>query len=89
MKTSVIEVYADKAGKFRFNVKSKNGEVVATSEAYESKQSALGTAKKLGAITTAAMVVDVEKVAKDAEKAALKASKMKTPMKAPAKGMKK
>jgi len=32
-----FEVYADKAGKYRFRLKAKNGEIIATSEDYESK----------------------------------------------------
>jgi uncharacterized protein YegP (UPF0339 family) len=30
-----VEVYEDKAGKYRFRLKAGNGEVVATGEAYE------------------------------------------------------
>ena len=36
-----FEVYADKAGKFRFRLKAKNGQVVAVGEAYETKKAAL------------------------------------------------
>ena len=36
-----FEVYADKAGKFRFRLKAKNGQVIAVSEAYETKKAAL------------------------------------------------
>jgi uncharacterized protein YegP (UPF0339 family) len=36
-----FEVYKDKAGKFRFRLKSSNGQVVATGEAYETRASAL------------------------------------------------
>ena len=36
-----FEVYKDKAGKFRFRLKTGNGQVVATGEAYESKKSCL------------------------------------------------
>jgi uncharacterized protein YegP (UPF0339 family) len=32
-----FEVYKDAAGKFRFRLKAPNGEVIATGEAYESK----------------------------------------------------
>jgi uncharacterized protein YegP (UPF0339 family) len=32
-----FEVYKDAAGKFRFRLKAPNGEIIATSEAYESK----------------------------------------------------
>ncbi|MBE6687703.1 MAG: DUF1508 domain-containing protein [Ruminococcaceae bacterium] len=36
-----FEVYADKAGEFRFRLKAKNGEVIATSEGYTSKAGCL------------------------------------------------
>ena len=32
-----FEWFKDKAGKFRFRLKAANGEIIATSEAYESK----------------------------------------------------
>ena len=35
-----FELYKDKAGKFRFRLKAGNGQVIAVSEAYESKASA-------------------------------------------------
>lgn len=41
MSTGKFEVKLDKAGKYRFNLKAANGEIIASSEAYESKQSAL------------------------------------------------
>ncbi len=34
-----FEMYQDKAGEFRFRLKAKNGEVIATSEGYKSKTS--------------------------------------------------
>lgn len=34
------ELYSDKAGKYRFRLKAGNGQVVAVSEAYETKASA-------------------------------------------------
>ena len=34
-----FEMYADKAGEFRFRLKAKNGEVIATSEGYKTKAS--------------------------------------------------
>jgi uncharacterized protein YegP (UPF0339 family) len=33
-----FEVFTDRAGKFRFNLKAGNGQVIASSEAYESKK---------------------------------------------------
>jgi hypothetical protein len=35
-----FEITKDKAGKFRFRLKAGNGEIIATSEAYETKSSA-------------------------------------------------
>ena len=37
-----FEVYADKAGEFRFRLKARNGEVIATSEGYTTKPNCLG-----------------------------------------------
>ncbi len=36
------EVYKDKSGGFRFRLKASNGEVIASSQSYKSKASALG-----------------------------------------------
>ena len=36
-----FEVYTDKSGEFRFRLKARNGEVIATSEGYKAKDSAL------------------------------------------------
>lgn len=36
-----FEVYADKAGEFRFRLKARNGEIVASSEGYKTKASCL------------------------------------------------
>ncbi len=36
-----FEWYADKAGKYRFRLKAGNGEVIAVSEAYNTKDSCL------------------------------------------------
>lgn len=37
-----FELWTDKAGQYRFNLKASNGQVIATSEGYSSKASALG-----------------------------------------------
>ncbi len=37
LKHPKIEVYLDKAGEFRFRLKAKNGQVIATSEGYKAK----------------------------------------------------
>jgi len=36
-----FEVYTDKAGEFRFRLKARNGQIIATSEAYVAKASCL------------------------------------------------
>jgi hypothetical protein len=36
-----FELYTDKAGKYRFRLKASNGQVLATSQGYASKKSAL------------------------------------------------
>ena len=36
-----FEVYTDKAGEFRFRLKAKNGEIIATGEGYKAKKSCL------------------------------------------------
>ena len=39
LKHPKFELYRDKAGEFRFRLKAKNGEIVATSEGYKAKAS--------------------------------------------------
>ncbi len=36
-----FEITVDKGGKYRFNLKASNGQVIATSQGYESKSSCL------------------------------------------------
>jgi uncharacterized protein YegP (UPF0339 family) len=54
-----FEVYKDKAGKFRFRLKSGNGEIIAVGEAYESKASALHGIESIRSNAEAAMLVDL------------------------------
>lgn len=54
-----FEVYKDAAGKFRFRLKAPNGEIIATGEAYESKD---GCKKGIESVKTnapKAQVVDM------------------------------
>ena len=41
LKHPKFEVYVDKAGEFRFRLKAKNGQIIATSEGYKKKASCL------------------------------------------------
>lgn len=54
-----FELYTDKAGKFRFRLKASNGEVIAVSEAYESKTSAKNGIKSVQKNAPKAEVVEV------------------------------
>ena len=38
---SKFEVFKDKAGEFRFHLKAANGEIIASSEGYKTRSSAL------------------------------------------------
>ncbi len=48
LKHPKYEVYTDKAGEFRFRLKAKNGEIIATSEGYKAKASALNGIASIG-----------------------------------------
>ena len=48
LKHPKYEVYTDKAGEFRFRLKAKNGEIIATSEGYKAKASAMNGIASIG-----------------------------------------
>ena len=50
-------VYKDKAGKFRFNLKASNGEIIATGESYPDKKAAL---KGIASIVKTAPAAKIE-----------------------------
>ena len=73
-------VYLDKAKKFRFNLKAANGEIIAASESYPDKKSAL---KGIASIVKNAPVAKVEDTTLEgAEAPKPKKSKAKKPKKA-------
>lgn len=53
-----FEIYSDKAGKFRFRLKSSNGQIVAAGEAYETKASVLKGVEAVQRAADGAQVVD-------------------------------
>ena len=67
-KTTILEVYQDKKGQYRFRLLAKNGEPVCASEGYAKKAGAIGAAKKLAEWATKAMIVDADKKADAASK---------------------
>lgn len=67
-KTTILEVYQDKKGLYRFRLLAKNGEPVCMSEGYEKKAGALQAAKKLSEWVAHALLVDADKKADAASK---------------------
>lgn len=53
-----FEIYKDKNGKFRFRLKAANGEIIAISEAYETKQGCQNGVKSVKENTGKAIVKD-------------------------------
>lgn len=54
-----FEIYTDKGGKFRFRLKAGNGEIIASSEAYESKASAKNGVESVKKNAADAPVIDL------------------------------
>ena len=54
-----FEVYADRAGKFRFRLKASNGEIIAVGEAYESKTAAMNGIESIRRHASEASVQDM------------------------------
>lgn len=55
-----FEWFKDKAGKFRFRLKAANGEIVATGEAYESKQACLDGIASVKKNASIAVIVEAK-----------------------------
>ena len=55
-----FELYTDKAGKYRFRSKAGNGEVIASSEAYESKARAKGGIDSVRSNAPVAALVELD-----------------------------
>ena len=58
-KNPKFEMYTDKAGEFRFRLKARNGEIIATSEGYKAKASCLNG---IESVRKNAPEADVEKI---------------------------
>lgn len=55
-----LELYEDRAGKWRFRLKAGNGQVIATGEAYESKSAAQNGIEPIKRNAPDAPVVEIE-----------------------------
>ena len=56
-----FELWTDKGGDWRFNLKASNGQVIATSQGYSSKASALNGIESVKTNAPGAEVEEVEK----------------------------
>jgi uncharacterized protein YegP (UPF0339 family) len=59
MAEPVFEIFKDKAGKYRFHLKATNGEIIAASEAYETKQACKGGIESVKKNASLAAVKDL------------------------------
>ena len=55
-----FEVYEDKSGEFRFRLKARNGEIIATSEGYKAKSSCLNGVESVRKNAPEAEIVKIE-----------------------------
>ena len=55
-----FEIFKDKSGGYRFNLKAGNGEVVASSESYSSKDGAKNGAEAVRRAAADAVVVEMD-----------------------------
>lgn len=56
-----FELWVDKGGDYRFNLKASNGQVIATSQGYASKANALNGIESIKKNAPDAAIVEVEK----------------------------
>lgn len=60
LKHPKFEVYTDKAGEYRFRLKARNGEIIATSEGYKAKPSCLNGIESVKKNAPEAEIVEAE-----------------------------
>lgn len=64
-KNPKFEIYADKANEFRFRLKAKNGEIIATSEGYKTMDSCKNGIESVRKNAENALIVDIEAATAD------------------------
>jgi uncharacterized protein YegP (UPF0339 family) len=65
-----FEIFIDRKKQYRFHLKASNGEIIAASEAYETKTACLKGIKSIQKNAPAAQIIDPEETVKKAAKAA-------------------
>ncbi|SES87781.1 hypothetical protein SAMN04488587_1430 [Methanococcoides vulcani] len=57
---SKFEIYADKSGKYRFRLKAKNGEIIATGQGYSTKAACMNGIQSVKNNAMDAEIVEIE-----------------------------
>jgi uncharacterized protein YegP (UPF0339 family) len=65
-----FEIFLDRKKQYRFHLKASNGEIIAASEAYETKAACLKGITSIQKNAPTAQIIDPEEAAKKAAKAA-------------------
>jgi uncharacterized protein YegP (UPF0339 family) len=65
-----FEIFIDRKKQYRFHLKASNGEIIAASEAYETKAACIEGIKSIQKNAPTAAIIDAEEAAKKAAKAA-------------------
>jgi uncharacterized protein YegP (UPF0339 family) len=65
-----FEIFLDRKKQYRFHLKASNGEIIAASEAYETKAACIKGIKSIQKNAPTAAIIDPEEAAKKAAKAA-------------------
>jgi uncharacterized protein YegP (UPF0339 family) len=60
MSEPIFEWYQDKAGKYRFRLKAANGEIIAVSEGYASKEGCVGGIESVKKNAAIAKIVEAK-----------------------------
>lgn len=60
MPEPIFEWYKDKAAKYRFRLKAANGEIIAVSEAYSSKETCVGGIESVKKNASIAKIVEAK-----------------------------
>jgi uncharacterized protein YegP (UPF0339 family) len=77
-----FEIFLDRKEQYRFHLKASNGEIIAASEAYDTKAACIKGIKSIQKSAPIAVIIDPEEAAKKAAKAespATEARKKKPP----------
>jgi uncharacterized protein YegP (UPF0339 family) len=65
-----FEIFLDRKKQYRFHLKASNGEIIAASEAYDTKAACIKGIKSIQKNAPTALIIDPEEAAKKAVKAA-------------------